>query len=79
MIGWYGRQGSLRRLGHLGSGVGTFTFGTTGSMRLEGLALEKAIDTVAVPFGTVWLKDHTGWVPSGAEIDTRMREPARYT
>ena len=36
------------------------------------------IDTLAVvPSGCVWLNDHTGWVPFGAEIVTLMREPAR--
>lgn len=39
---------------------------------------EKAIETFPLGFGTVWPKDHTGWVPFGAEIVTRMREPARY-
>ncbi len=67
---WYGLHGSLRRLGHAGRGVGTCTPGTTGRMRLDGMAVEKAIDTVAFPLGTVWPKDHTGWVPFGAEIVT---------
>ena len=40
---------------------------------------DEAIETVAVPLGTVWSNDHTGWVPLGAEIVTRMRDPARYT
>jgi hypothetical protein len=40
---------------------------------------ENAIDTFAAPLaGWVSLKDHTGWVPFGAEIVTRMREPALY-
>jgi hypothetical protein len=39
-------------------------------MRLDGMAVEKAIDTVAFPLGAVWPKDHTGWVPFGAEIVT---------
>ena len=38
---------------------------------------EKSIETVAVPLGTVWPKDQTGCVPFGAEIVTRMRDPAR--
>jgi hypothetical protein len=46
-------------------------------MRLDGMDLEKAIDTVAVPLGTVCPNDHTGWVPLGAEIVTRMLDPAR--
>jgi hypothetical protein len=29
-------------------------------MRLDGMDPEKAIETGAVPSGTVWLKDHTG-------------------
>ena len=36
-IAWYGRHGSLRRLGHGGSAVGTVTPGTTGSTRLDGI------------------------------------------
>jgi hypothetical protein len=36
-----------------------------------------AIDTLAFPsVGSVNAKDHTGWVPFGAEIVTRIREPA---
>ena len=50
-IGWYGLHGSLRRLGHAGRDVGTCTPGMTGSMRLDGIDLEKAIETVAVPLG----------------------------
>ncbi len=76
-IGWYDRHGSLRRLGHAGKGVGTCTPGTTGSTRLDGMDFEKAIETVAVPLGTVCPKDHTGCVPFGAEIVTRMLDPAR--
>jgi hypothetical protein len=38
---------------------------------------EKATDTVAGPSGTVWANDHIGCVPFGAEIVTRMRDPAR--
>ena len=52
-IGSYVLHGSLRRLGHAGRDVGTCTSGTTGRMRLDGMDLEKAIDTVAVPLGTV--------------------------
>jgi hypothetical protein len=59
-IGWYCRHGSLRRLGHGGRGVGTSTPGTTGRMRLDGMDREKAIETVAVPSGTVLLNDHIG-------------------
>ena len=33
---------------------------------------EKAIETVAVPSGTVWSNDHTGWVAFGAEIVTAL-------
>ena len=76
-IAWYGRHGSLRRLGHAGSGVGTLTPGTTGRTRLDGMDLEMAIETVPVPLGSVWLNDHTGCVPFGAEMVTRMRDPAR--
>src|SRR5579872_674413 len=76
-IAWYGRHGSLRRLGHAGRAVGTLTPGTTGSTRLEGIDFEMATDTVAVPVGTGWANAHTGCVPLGAEIVTRMREPAR--
>jgi hypothetical protein len=46
-------------------------------MRLEGMALERAIETVAVPLGCVSAKDQMGWSPFGAVIVTRMREPAR--
>ncbi len=38
---------------------------------------EKLTETVAAPAGAVRLKDHTGCVPLGAEIVTRMRDPAR--
>jgi hypothetical protein len=53
VVGWYFRHGSLRRLGQGGSGVGTFTPGTTGSTRLEGMAREWAMLTVPVPLGCV--------------------------
>ncbi len=43
------------------------------------MLFENWIDTRAVPDGSVWPNDHTGWVPLGAEIVTRMREPERYT
>jgi hypothetical protein len=44
----------LRRLGHAGIPVGTVTPGTIGRMRLDGMVLEKAIDSVAVvPGGCV--------------------------
>ena len=75
-IAWYGRHGSLRRLPHDGSGVGTFTPGTTGSTSRDGIDFENAIDDV--PVGFVCANDHTGCVPFGAEIVTRIREPARY-
>jgi hypothetical protein len=39
---------------------------------------ENAIETDPLGFGTVWPKDHTGCVPFGAAIVTRMRDPARY-
>ena len=77
-IAWYVLQGSFRRLGHGGSGVGTPTPGTTGSTRLEGIVVENAIDTLPLGLGCVWLKDHTGCVPFGAAIVTRIRDPARY-
>jgi hypothetical protein len=74
----YARQGSLRKLGQAGSPVGTLTPGTIGSVRLEGMLGEKAIDSLAVaPSGSVWPNDQIGWVPLGAEIVTRTREPAR--
>ena len=41
------------------------------------MLLENAIDTFAVPLGFVWAKDQIGWVPFGAAIVTRMREPER--
>src|SRR5436305_278240 len=47
----YGRQGSLRRLGQGGNAAGALTPGTTGRLRLEGIVLEKATDSVAVPLG----------------------------
>lgn len=77
VIGWYGRHGSLRRLGHGGSGVGALAPGITGRTRLDGADGDEAIETVDVPAGTVWPKDQTGWVPLGAEIVTRRRDPAR--
>jgi hypothetical protein len=46
---WYGRQGSLRRLGHAGCAVGTLTPGTIGRARFAGLLGENLIDTCAVP------------------------------
>jgi hypothetical protein len=47
----YCRQGSLRSPGHGGRPVGTLTPGTTGRMSADGIALEKAIQTVEVPSG----------------------------
>jgi hypothetical protein len=44
-----GLQGSLRKLGHAGKLDGTLTPGTTGRVRLDGMLLEKARDSVAVP------------------------------
>jgi hypothetical protein len=67
----------LRRLGHGGRLVGTLTPGTTGRIRLDGLLFENAIDSVAAPFGTVWVNAQIGWVPFGAAIVTLIREPAR--
>jgi hypothetical protein len=67
----------LRKLGHGGSPLCTFTPGTTGRIRLEGIVFENAIDTFAAPFGSVYLNDQTGCVPFGAEIVMRIREPAR--
>jgi len=75
-IAWYGRHGSLRRLTHGGNGVGTPTPGTTGSTRLDGIVGENAIDVV-LPLGADG-KDQIGWVPFGAAIVTRTREPVRY-
>jgi hypothetical protein len=46
-------------------------------MRLEGMAFERAIETVAFPLGCVSEKDQMGWSPLGAVIVTRIREPAR--
>jgi hypothetical protein len=67
----------LRKLPHDGSVVRTLTPGTTGSTSLDGIDEEKAIETVPAGFGSVWLKDHTGCVPFGEAIVTRMRDPAR--
>jgi hypothetical protein len=68
----------LRKLGQAGKAAGTLTPGTTGRLRLEGMVLEKAIDSVAVPVGgCVSLNDQIGWVPFGAAIVTLIREPAR--
>ena len=39
---------------------------------------ENAIDAVPGGAGTAFANDHTGCAPFGAEIVTRMREPARY-
>ena len=47
-------------------------------MRLDGMDGEKEIETFPLPFGCVWLKDQIGWVPFGAAIVTRMRDPMRY-
>jgi len=72
------RQGSLRRLGHGGWGEPMVTFGTTGSTRLEGRFADEATYTCdVVPAGSVSSKDQIGWVPFGAAIVTRIREPAR--
>src|SRR5262249_2971869 len=74
----YGRQGSLRKLGHAGSAVGTLTPGTTGNTRLDGIVGENWSETVAVaPAGCVCANDQMGCVPLGAAIVTRMRDPAR--
>jgi hypothetical protein len=35
------------------------------------------MSTVAVPVGSVSLNDQIGWSPVGAEMMTRIREPAR--
>ena len=67
----------MRILGQGGSRVGTPTPGTTGRIRLEGIFSEKATDIFAVPCGSVWTNDQTGWVPFGAAIVKRMREPLR--
>ena len=74
-----GTAGTARCAGSRTSGaaVGTFTPGTTGSTRLDGIDLENAIETFPW-LGIVWANAHTGCVPFGAEIVTRMREPARY-
>src|SRR5258708_2078562 len=72
------RQCSLRTLGHGGNADGTVTAGTTGRVRLDGMVLEKATTSVAVPVGgCVSLNDQIGWVPFGAVIVTLIREPAR--
>ena len=44
---------------------------------LDGICREWAIETVAVPGGSVSPNDQMGWSPLGAAIVTRMREPAR--
>jgi hypothetical protein len=68
----------LRKLGHAGSVVGMVMPGTIGSVRLDGMLEENATDSAAVvPAGWVWPKAHTGCVPLGALIVTRMREPGR--
>jgi hypothetical protein len=77
LIATYARQGSLRRLGQAGSGLCAATPGTTGSTTLDGIFRENAIETVAVPLGAVSPKDQMGWVPFGAAIVTRIREPVR--
>lgn len=41
----------MRKLGHGGNVEGTLTPGTTGRVRLDGMLLEKATDSVAVPVG----------------------------
>ena len=39
---------------------------------------DTAIDTVDVPVrGSASLNDHTGWLPLGAAMVTRIRVPAR--
>jgi hypothetical protein len=57
--------------------VGTLAPGTTGSTTLDGICFERAIETVAVPVGSVSLNDQMGWSPFGAATVTRIREPAR--
>jgi hypothetical protein len=52
-IAWYGRHGSLRKLGQAGCGVRALEPGTTGRTRLDGMAFEKVIETVPVPVGSV--------------------------
>ena len=83
------RQGSLRKLGHGGKSVGTLTPGTTGRVRLDGIVLEKATDSLAVlPRAgcvshaaevqpVIGPNDQIGCVPFGAAIVTLRREPAR--
>jgi hypothetical protein len=73
----YRRHGSLRRLGQGGRPPETLTPGTSGRISADGIRLENAIQTRALPEGLGWLKDHTGWVPFGAAITTRIRDPAR--
>jgi hypothetical protein len=52
--------------------------GTTGRTRREGIAREEATWILAVPArGRGWEKDQIGCSPFGAEIVTRIREPAR--
>ena len=57
--------------------MGTFTPGTTGSTTREGCLGENATETVAWPFGLVSAKLQTGWLPFGAAIVIRIRDPAR--
>ena len=59
--------------------MGTDTLETTGSTRVEGMSGDMAISTdEALPrAGSVSLNDHTGCVPSGAEMVSLILDPAR--
>ena len=64
--------------GRPGRPVGTLTPGTTGRIRLDGILVEKAIDTRrGARSARVSPNDQIGCVPFGAAIVTLIREPAR--
>jgi hypothetical protein len=72
------RQGSLRRLGQGGYPESMLSPGTTGRTSRDGCLREDDTHTFAVPFaGRGSEVDQIGWVPFGALIVTRMREPFR--
>ena len=71
------RQGSFRRLGHAGRGRGYLHSWNNRKDEARRHRLGERDRTVAVPLGTVCPKDHIGCVPFGAEIVTRMLDPAR--
>ena len=74
----YVRHGSPRRPGHGGRPVGTLDAGHDREDQPRGHPLRvRRSRPSRVPFGCVSPKAQIGWSPFGAEIVTRIREPAR--